>query len=100
MKYNNKPVIIDNIRFASHREGSRYIELKILFRAGKIQNLQLQPSLKFVLEGEKIFTYRPDFIYFEDGKRVVEDVKGVRTPLYKLKKKLIEAQMKLQIRET
>lgn len=99
-KYRAVKTTVDNIVFDSKREAARYSELKLLFRAGKIQNLELQCPLDFIIGGKKIFTYKPDFIYFEDGKRVIEDVKGVKTPVYRLKKKLIEAQFKVQIRET
>ncbi len=100
MKYRAVPTIVDNIRFASKKEAKRYTELKLLFKAGQIRNLELQPPLDFIIDGKKIFTYRPDFIYFENGKRIVEDCKGYRTPVYRLKKKLIEAQLRVQIRET
>jgi len=99
-KYRAIKTTVDNIIFDSKREAQRYTELKLLFRAGLIQNLELQPKLDFILEGEKIFTYKPDFIYFEGGHRIVEDVKGMKTPVYRLKKKLIEKQLKIQIRET
>lgn len=99
-KYRAVKTTVDNIVFDSKREAARYQELKLLFRAGKIQTLELQKPLDFIIEGKKIFTYRPDFIYFEGDKRIIEDVKGVKTPVYRLKKKLIEAQLKVQIRET
>lgn len=99
-KYRAIKTMVDNIIFDSKREAARYCELKLLFRAGKIRNLELQPKLDFILDGEKIFTYKPDFIYFEDGKRVVEDCKGFKTPVYRLKKKLIEKQLRVHIKET
>jgi hypothetical protein len=43
------------------------------------------------MNGTKVFTYKADFSYFTDKERVVEDVKGFKTPVYKLKKKLVEA---------
>ena len=100
MKYRAIPTWVGDIRFDSKKEAARYTELLLLMKAGQIRNLELQPNLDFIIEGKKIFTYRPDFIYFEDGKRVIEDVKGMKTPVYRLKKKLIEAQLKVQIRET
>ena len=86
--------------FDSKHEAARFVELKLLERAGVITDLTLQPKLEFTLEGEKMFIYRPDFTYREKGHWVVEDAKGVRTPVYRLKKKLIEKQHKLEIRET
>ena len=93
-KYNAKKVKVDGIEFDSKKEANRYFELKMLERAGKIKELKLQP--KFLLQdgferdGKKyraIF-YIADFEYIKDGKRIVEDVKGVRTQTYKLKKKM------------
>ena len=99
-KYRAKPIVIDNVRFASQREGNRYRELMLLFRAGAIRNLEIQPEFEFELKGKPIFRYIADFAYFEGERRVVEDVKGVKTPVYRLKKKLIEAQFNIQIMET
>lgn len=96
-KYNNKKTIIDNIKFDSKAEANRYIELKMLEKARKISDLELQP--KFILQekyinnkGEKIraITYKADFCYLEGNKIVVEDVKGVETKEFKIKKKLFE----------
>jgi hypothetical protein len=93
-KYNAKKVKINGVSFDSKKEAKRYFELKILERAGVISNLILQP--KFLLQdgferdGKKyraIF-YIADFEYIQDGKRIVEDVKGVKTDIYKLKKKM------------
>jgi hypothetical protein len=100
-KYKAKPDTVDNVRFASIREKNRYLELKLLFRAGEIFDLALQPEFEFVLDGKKMFSYFADFGYTEkDGTKVVEDSKGYRTPLYRLKKKLIEHQYKIRITET
>lgn len=96
-KYKNKKTIVDNIKFDSKAEANRYIELKLLEKAGKISDLELQP--KFELQekyinnkGEKVraITYKSDFSYIENGKLVVEDVKGVETKEFKIKKKLFE----------
>jgi hypothetical protein len=62
-------------------------------QAGEIKNLILQPSYPIVIAGKKICTYRADFSYFDGSKFVVEDVKSrpTKTPIYRLKKKLVEA---------
>ena len=99
-KYRAVPTTIDNIRFASKAEARRYTHLKFLFKSGVNRNLELQPKFKIRVEGKDICTYRADFAYFENGKRVIEDVKGVLTPVYRLKKKLVEAIYKVEIRET
>ncbi len=60
-------------------------------KAGLIRNLELQPRFPVILNGVKCFVYVADFSYFEGNGRVIEDVKGLRTPLYRLKKKCVEA---------
>jgi hypothetical protein len=92
-KYRNKPCEIDGIRFDSQAEGRRYEQLKLLERAGEIREITLQPKFPIVVNGRKIGRYTADFAYFDrlTGKRVYEDVKGVKTQVYKLRKKLVEA---------
>lgn len=99
-KYRAVKTIVDNIVFDSKSEAARYTKLKMLFRAKQIFALELQPKLTFKIDGKLMFTYRADFAYFEGEKRVIEDVKGYKTPVYRLKKKIIEAAYKVQIRET
>jgi len=100
-KYKNVKKIVDNIEFHSTKEANRYIQLKILFRAGEIFDLAIQPEFPFYIDGKKIFTYKADFSYTEKtGATTVEDVKGMKTPLYRLKRKLTEAQHKIRITET
>jgi Protein of unknown function (DUF1064) len=99
-KYRAKPVVIDNIRFHSQREGKRYGELKLLLHTGLILNLEIQRKYPLYVNGTKIGHYIADFCYFENGQWVIEDCKGFRTPLYRWKKKHVEAEYKVQIRET
>lgn len=97
-KYHSKKVLVDGIEFMSKREANRYCELKLLEKAGKIKDLQLQ--YQFVLQppfkknGKSIraITYIADFVYFdlERMRNVVEDVKGYKTDVYQLKKKMFE----------
>ena len=100
-KYGAQAVVIDGIRFASTKEGKRYAELKLLAKAGEINGLELQPKFLFKLRGAPVFTYIADFSYWtHNGRdRVVEDVKGIRTPLYRLKKKIIEIEHNIEITE-
>jgi len=67
------------------------MELVLMQRAGEISHLQLQPAFPCIIDGQKICTYKADFKYFTAKECVVEDVKGVKTPVYRLKKKLVEA---------
>lgn len=84
-KYKNVKTEIDGHVFDSKAEAKRYAELKILVKVGEIQGFGLQPS--FVLD-EKI-RYRPDFIVCgKDGSVWVEDVKGMETKEFSLKKRL------------
>lgn len=101
-KYRAVPTVVDNIRFASKLEARRYGELKILERAGKISGLRRQPVVVLnALGGEIVGKYVPDFCYLdEDSKQwIYEDCKGFSTPLYKFKKKCVEAQYGIKITE-
>lgn len=90
--------------YDSKKEAKRAQELKLLQLAGQITGLQ--EKTRFVLipkqEGERECVYESDFEYFEGpGKlRVVEDVKGVKTPAYRIKKKLLLHVHGIRIRET
>lgn len=103
-KYRAKPQVIDDHRFASKAEAARYSQLKVLAAAGKIIGLKLQPKFPIVINGVKVCTYIADFEYSEplptgELERVIEDVKGMLTPIYRLKKKLFETLYGLRIRE-
>lgn len=95
-KYRNKKVIVDDYIFDSIQESRRYKELKMLLKTGKIQDLKLQP--RFVLQDSfkkngrtfRKIEYISDFQYIENGKTIVEDVKGMQTDVFKLKHKLFE----------
>lgn len=99
-KYKAIRTKVDGITFDSKKEAKRYSELKLLERAGQIKNLDLQPKFDLIINGFRIGFYKADFYYIENGKDVVEDVKGVRTPIYKLKKKMIKAIYDIDIFET
>jgi hypothetical protein len=92
-KYRAVPTVVDGIRFASKKEAARYQELKLAQHAGDILDLELQPSFKLFVEGVHVTTYRADFRYRDTalGRDVVEDVKGFKTPEYKIKAKLFQA---------
>lgn len=95
-KYRNRKTERDGIVFDSKREADRYTQLRLLERAGKIHGLALQPSFTLVDSRrnalgkvERAVVYVADFLYFEGDSRVVEDAKGVRTPDYVIKRKLM-----------
>jgi len=92
-KYRAIRTVVDGITFASKKEAEKYQELKLLERAGKIRQLQLQPRFPLYVRGQLICTYVGDFSFYEGDSttQIVVDVKGFKTPVYKLKKKLFQA---------
>ena len=95
-KYRNKKVVVDQIKFDSIKEAKRYQQLKLLVKAGKISNLELQKEFILIPNQyangkliERAVKYKADFVYTENGIQIVEDVKGMKTDVYKLKKKLM-----------
>lgn len=87
-KYRSKYVEIDGYKFASKKEAKRYVELTLLQRKGDVVFFIRQPMLDL---GAGV-VYKADFlIFWKDGHYSIEDVKGFPTPVFKLKKKLIEA---------
>lgn len=100
-KYQNRKTVVDGIKFDSAKEARRYGELKLLERAGQITGLEIQPSFRLLVNNCLICTYRADFTYQDATKaRIVEDVKGMKTPVYRLKKKLMLAIHGVEIFET
>jgi hypothetical protein len=98
-KYRNRKHIVENIKFDSIAEARRYIDLRLLEKGGKITGLTLQPVYDLHVCGVLVCRYRGDFRYRVNGVEVVEDVKGVKTPTYRIKKKLMKAIHKIEIRE-
>lgn len=105
-KYRARKTTVDGITFDSRKEANRYLVLKGMEEDGVIENLHRQVRYELVpafdVDGRH---YRPvyyvaDFVYVEDGKEVVEDVKGVRTDVYKLKSKLFARRYGMSIKET
>lgn len=121
-KYKNRKYTVNGITFDSKREALRWCELEMMQKAGVIQNLQRQ--VRFVLipiqrekssgvyksgarkgqpkDGkiiERECCYIADFTYYENGQFIVEDAKGVRTPEYIIKRKLMLHVHSIRIRE-
>jgi hypothetical protein len=99
-KFGAKPQRQDGVFFASKKELKRWNELKAAEEAGTIRDLRRQVKFPFTIDSKLMFSYYADFVYIEDGSEVVEDSKGFKTPLYKLKKKIIEYKYKIKILET
>lgn len=105
-KYHAKKTVVDGITFDSKREADRYLVLKSMEEDGDIEDLRRQVRYELIpafdVDGRR---YRPvyyvaDFVYVEDGKEVVEDVKGMITDVYKLKSKLFARRYGKAIKET
>lgn len=91
---------VDGITFASKREAKRYRDLRLMERAGLITDFRRQRRWRLEVNGVLIATYVSDFEYrTTDGEWVVEDVKGHRTNLYRLKRTLMRAIHGIEIRE-
>lgn len=94
-KYRAKRVTLDGYTFHSIKESKRYLQLKTLLRAGEISDLELQPRIPLIVNDTKIGSYVGDFRYKNsNGEIIIEDVKSqaTKTPVYNLKKKILEAQ--------
>lgn len=122
-KYNNKKVMVDGIKFDSKKEAKRYQELKMLEQAGHITDLkrqakyvlipaQYEPTSEVYTKGkengklkkgrliERECAYYADFVYkLKSGETVVEDTKGVKTPEYIIKRKLMLFVHNIKIKE-
>lgn len=119
-KYGAKKVTVDGITFDSKKEANRWCELRLMERAGVITGLERQ--VKFVLipsQREKVerysktgkrlsddfrcvereVSYVADFVYYQDGKMVVEDTKGFKTDAYIIKRKLMRYVHGIAIKE-
>lgn len=117
-KYKNKKITVDGKVFDSVREHRRYEQLKTLEKAGYISDLQTQ--VKFVLipaqyvessetdkkgrpiKGkllERECSYIADFVYLQNGEKVVEDTKGFKTKDYILKRKMMLYFHNIRIKE-
>lgn len=96
-KYNNQKTEVDGILFDSKKEAARFGELKLLLKAGIIGLLERQVTYEL----GNIARYIADFRYIDvkTGETIVEDVKGVKTPVYKLKKKMMKSMYGITIKE-
>ena len=112
-KYRNKKVEVDGILFDSKKEANRYMELKLLEKAGEITDLKRQVRYELIPRqaGPHKGEYKPgkvieqscyyvaDFVYKEGENIVVEDTKGMRTKDYVIKRKLMLHRYGIRIKE-
>lgn len=97
---NVRKKVVNGLLFDSTREARRYQDLALMQQAGQITGLRRQVSFPILINGVKVCEWRADFVYLEAGREVVEDSKGWKTDIYKLKKKLVEASFSFKILET
>ena len=105
-----KVVHPDGTKFYSKKEMLRYCNLLLLKKAKLIESLELQPRIPIIIKGVPVryfiqggrrqMFYVADFKYFDKELRewIIEDVKGHRTEVYKIKRALLDA-MNLTITE-
>lgn len=106
MKYHNRRTEVDGFVFDSKAEARRYEELRMMEKMGLIRDLRRQ--VPFVLirgqrwsggRKHRDTVYRADFVYTENGRQIVEDVKGVKTEGYKIKRELMKDRYGIEIKE-
>ncbi len=97
--FGTKPVSFEGYQFDSQLEAKRYGELKLLQKAGAISKLEIHRRWGLHVNNIKIGEYEADFTYLEGNQVVIEDTKGVSTPLYRWKKKHVLAEYNIEIRE-
>ena len=106
-KYKAVKTEVDGIKFDSKKEANRHIELKKLEKANVISSLKLQvkhvlqPKFKMGNKTIRAITYVSDFEYYDEVKKewIIEDVKGMQTDIYKLKKKMFMYKFQTEIHE-
>ena len=105
-KYHNKKAEYKGIKFDSMKEMSWYIKYELMEKSGLIKDLQrqvkfeLQPSFKLNGKTIRAINYYADIAYKDkDDKLHVIDIKGMRTEVYKLKKKMMAYKYNIEIEE-
>ena len=110
-KFHARKVTIDGMEFDSQAEAYRWCELKLMEKAGEIRELRRQVEYTLIPSqkgddgkvAERAVKYIADFVYEENGKTVVEDVKGLRQgaayEVFKIKRKLMRYVHGIEIRE-
>lgn len=90
-KFSARKTMIDGFEFASAAEARRYGELKLLQRAGLIKALGVHPIYPLTIHGVTVGKFTADFAYYEGGRKVCEDVKGVVTEAASLRMRVFMA---------
>lgn len=99
-KYHATKTVVDGITFPSKRQARRYSELRLLENHGWITDLELEPHFPISINGKHVCDYFADFRYRDSvGDVIIEDVKGYKTAVYRLKKKMVEAAYNITVTE-
>ena len=105
-KYKSKKVTQNGKTFDSLKEARRFGELSLLQKAGILTDLETQVKFELIpaqrIDGkvvERACHYIADFVYTQDGKKVVEDTKGYKTKDYIIKRKLMLYKFGIRIKE-
>lgn len=105
-KYRSKKITKDGMTFDSLKEYRRFCELSLLEKVGKVTDLQRQVKFELIpsqrIDGkvvERACNYVADFVYMENGSKVVEDTKGFKTKDYIIKRKLMLHVYGIRIKE-
>lgn len=103
MKYRNIKITYNGLKFDSKKELNRYRELHLLERSGAIEGLKTQVPFILIDKSKygRVIKYVADFTYYENGQLVVEDTKSepTKTPVYRLKKRLLAERYGIEIKE-
>ena len=86
----------DGFKFASKKEHKRYLELKLLQKAGEVLFFQIQTPFHLPAGVRYVCDFQ---VYWTNGDITFEDVKGMKTPMYILKKKQVENLYPIKITE-
>lgn len=92
-KYKAQRTLLDGIAFDSKAEASYYAGLKLRERAGEVCDVELQRPYALTVNGVLVATYKADFVFWDNILRCrrIVDTKGVSTPVFRLKQKLMRA---------
>jgi hypothetical protein len=96
-KYNAKKTTLDGIVFDSLMEADRWAVLRLLEKQGMIKDLSRQVRFEIIpkTKRNKAHSYTVDFVYYENGRMIAEDVKGVKTADYILRRDILLSSGKL-----
>jgi hypothetical protein len=90
-KFNARKTQVHGLWFDSSAEAMAYLVLLDRQRKGEINTLERQPIFNLIVNGKIVGTYRPDFTFYENGRKIAEDTKGFRARDFGLRSRLFQA---------